>query len=165
MNPFWPEQHEAGLPNESPDVKASLLTYLYCFIVAISFRLCPEEIWIGGIALPALALQASFGRAVDNEAYGYQADVFLCWIGAIVAFWVELTVFLADKVVEILGHVIFQIILLGLLALMVPVGSLAEHQRQVLNESLAHLGNAEHRAVLVRHPGIHRRVDIKPLVT
>ena len=97
--------HAAGLPNELPDVKALLLTYLYCFIIAISFRLCPEEIGIvSGIALP-----------VDvDEAYGNQADVFLCRIRAIVALWVEPTVFLADKVVEILGHVISQIILLGL---------------------------------------------------
>ena len=47
---------------------------------------------------------------------------------------------------------------------MVPVGSLTEHQRLVVDKSLAHLGNAEHRAILVHHPGIHRGVDIKPLL-
>ena len=110
--------HAAGLPNDSPDVKALLLTYLYCFIVAISFGLCPEEIGVGGrVALPV----------VVDEAYGYQTDVFLCRIGAIVALRIEPAIFLADEVVEILGHVIIQIILLGLLALMIPVGRLAEH--------------------------------------
>ena len=85
----------------------------------ISFWLCPEEIGIvSGVALPV----------VVDEAYWYQANILLCRIGAIVALWVEPTVFLADKVVEILGHVIIQIVLLGLLVLMVPVGRLAEHQ-------------------------------------
>ena len=86
----------------------------------LHFGLCPEEIRVGGrVALPV----------VVDESYGNQANILFCGIGAIVALWVEPTVFLADKVVEILGHVISQIILLGLLALMVPVGSLAEHQR------------------------------------
>ena len=47
---------------------------------------------------------------------------------------------------------------------MVPVGSLAEHQGLVVDESLSHLGDAEHRAVLVCHPGIHRGVDVKPFL-
>ena len=42
--------------------------------------------------------------------------------------------------------------------------SLAEHQGLVVDESLSHLGDAEHRAVLVCHPGIHRGVDVKPFL-
>ena len=119
------------------------------------FWLCPEEIRIGGrVALPI----------VVDEAYGYQSDVFLCRIGAIVALWVESTVFFANKVVEVLRHITIQITLFGLLLAVVPVCRIAEHQRQVVDHSLAHFGNAEHCAILVHHPGIIRRINPKPLL-
>ena len=73
----------------------------------------PEDIWVGGcVTLPV----------VVDEADGNQAYIFLYRIGAIVALRVESAEFLADKVVEILRHVIIQIVLLSLLVLVVPVG-------------------------------------------
>ena len=47
---------------------------------------------------------------------------------------------------------------------MVPVGRLAKYQGLVVDEPLTHLGNAEHRTVLVHHPGIHRGVDVEPFL-
>ena len=80
--------------------------------------LCPEHFWvIGGITLPV----------VVDESYWNQADVFFYGIGAIVTLRVETVVFLADEIIEIFRHVILQIVLLGLLVLVVPVGRLAEY--------------------------------------
>ena len=137
----------------APEIK-NVKSNKTCFIV-LSLWFCPEHLWVGGgVTFPVIV----------DEAYGNQAYIFLCRIGAIVALRVESAEFLADKVVEILRHVIIQIVLLRLLVLMVPVGRLAEHQRKIILQTIAYLGNAEHRTVLVHHPGIHRGVDVEPFL-
>ena len=114
------------------------------------FGLGPEHGGVGGrvAALPVVAA----------ESRGEKTEIVVFGIFAIIALGVKPANLLAREEVEVLGHVIFQIVFLGLLALMIPVGRLAEHQWLVVDESLAHLGNAEHRAILVHHPGVHRGV-------
>ena len=131
------------------------LPILVAIHAVIFLWFCPEYIGVGsGVALPI----------VIDKANGDEADILLCRVGAIVALRVESVEFLADKIVEILRHVIIQIVLLSLWVLMVPVGRLAKYQGLVVDESFAYLGDTEHRTVFVHHPGIHRGVDVEPFL-
>ena len=124
-------------------------------VLFIHFGLRPKEIGVSGrVAFPV----------VVDEADGNQSDVAFRIVIAIDTFRIETAYLLADKIVEVFRHILIQIVILGLLIFMIPVGRLAEHQRLVVDESLAHFCNAEHRAILVHHPGIHRGVDVKPLL-
>ena len=107
---------------------AYFILYLGC--AGYLFGLRPEELRIGGrVALPV----------VVDESYWNQPYILLCRIGAIVALRVESAIFLADKVVEVLRDIVIQIVLLGLLVLVIPIGRLAEHQRQVVGVNGLHL--------------------------
>jgi len=124
-------------------------------LYSISLGFCPEHLWVGsGVTLPV----------VVDEANGYEPHIICRIVVAIEALGIKAVQLLANKVVQVLCHVGFQVVFLCLLRLMVPVSSLAEHLGLVVDESLSHLGDAEHRAVLVCHPGIHRGVDVKPFL-
>ena len=123
--------------------------------LTLFFWLCPEYIRVGGGGtLPV----------VVDEADGYEPYIICRVVVAIDALRIEAVQLLANEVVQVLRHVGFQVVFLCLLRLMIPVSSLAEHQGLAVDESFAHLGDAEHRTVIVRHPGVHRGVDIKPFL-
>ena len=66
------------------------------------------------------------------------------------------------KVVEILSHIVIQIIIFGSIILIVPVGIGIELQRLVLDDAFAHLEDAEHLVVFVRYVGFEGRVNPQP---
>ena len=80
--------------------------------------LCPEDIGVGGgVALPV----------VVDKPYGDEPYIIIRVVVAIKTLRIETAQFLAYKVIQILRHVVVDILFLCLLRLVVPVGSLAEH--------------------------------------
>ena len=66
------------------------------------------------------------------------------------------------EVVQILRHIVVEIIFLGLLVAVVPVGVRIYRQRLTFTQPLAHLAYAEQHTVLIGHPGIKRRIHPQP---
>ena len=78
--------------------------------------LCPEDIGVGGsVALPV----------VVDKPDGDEPDIIIRVVVAIKTLGIETAQLLADEVIQILRHIVADIVFFRLLRLVVPVGSLA----------------------------------------
>ena len=96
------------------------------------------------------------------KAHGHKRDVLAA--GCALALGRGLLVRARLNDIQVLSHVVLEVILLGLRALVVPVGILVQHQRAAVDKALTHLAGMQPGAVLVSDIGSESGVGPHPFI-